>query len=622
MGLEQLPWEQNERSLRVNTCIDIKNTSNTEEQSQIELNLEISESTKINLSAAKNFVHDNENQKNDHSNIYTCKKTENKNGSAKTKKTKKSVSDDQQLNQIIASSIHLENDKDSSNSPDLSTSDIMSDEYLNNSKENKNYPQTGNSVKIKRNKDLKKCSPNNNNVPNKKLKVSSLDEMKNTNKDLIEPILDEDIKSSYSRSPSLFDESLNLDTQMCNILEQNIDTSHLTKLQESKEVANKLNVVHMSPKRSIDSNRDNMKICGENNIANERVSTNVAHLSSKHSVLLWDDDSWNDSELLKKVVQDNALDQNIEKEISKHMIKNIVNTSPSIFMPRNTKTCMQDKKNLRNVKKPTDTMVKEKASQKSKLLKVATVQSSVTNVIGFKNERKKSIGSNKSDPDDIVVETQHFQSPFSNNKSRTRAQLEQLRKIRSQKLSEDKIGDTSDDINSSVEEIPNDVAEDRAKWKAKSKVIKSTSRIKQRDTQTSVSCKSTESKTETLSRSEDEKNLDQTIDWNILNIVKVANSRATFSLFKRELLKKRSISLALHCDLYIDNTNSIGSKICVTSTEVKRRTKKPSSYTYENREIRGAAISWESNIAYYISFNNSQGNENILKFFSIIAITF
>lgn len=587
--------------MQVNTYVeDTDNTSDTKEQSQIELNIENSKCTKIRASTVANSICDNKNQKNDNSNFDIYKETSEIDMFEK-EKTKLEPND--HLNEAIVPFVRLENDRDSLDFLDLNIPDIASDECLNNSKEEENSFKTGNSVKIKRNvENLEKCNLNDNDVPNKKLKIISSSEIKNMDENLIDKnvnaFLDVDVKTSYSRSPSLFDDSLNLDTQMCDILEQNAHTSQQRK--------------------SVSPNGENVRVREENDAENTRVSTNVAHLPLKTSVLSWGDDSWNDSELLKKVVQDN--NRNAEGDISKHKIRDIVNTS-ALIMPVNTKTCARDsKENLRNTNvKKRATTIKEKESRKSILLKVAAAQSPVASVFGFKNERRMSVDSSKSDPDEIVVESQYFESPFSGNKSRTRTQLEKLREMRSQKLAEDTTGETSDCANSSLEEISNDMAQDRTQWKAKSKTAKAVSRIKQRETRSSVSNKSAEPKAETVSRSDDEKDLlNQTTDWNALNIVKVANDRATFSLFKREIMKKRSISLALHCDLYVDNANSIGSKIYTSNTEIKRKSKRSGSYAHRNREIRGAAISWESNIAYYISFQNSQGTKNV-KIPSIIA---
>lgn len=579
-----------------------------------------SKSIKIGISVAKNLLSDksasSENQKEYISNVGASKET------IETK-----ISEEKET---TASLISLESDKDSSNFRDTSPDIIENDEHLNDSREKKSYPVIDNSSKKRKNEEN-----NINDVSNKKLKVCTLNRVKDidedqADKDTSMSILDTRVKSLYSRSPSLFDDSLNLDTQMYDILEQNV--VDLSGLEDSNAFESKLNIANTLQKKSADPNGGSVQTCNENN-SNARIRVDAAHLPLKNSVLSWDDDSWNDfAELPKKVIENN--DHNIKKEISQGKIKDIVNTSASIL--RNMKAyAKNNKKDLRDtdVKKCTVT-VKEKAPRKAKLLKISSAQSPVANVIVFRSERKISVDSNKSDSDDIFVTSQLFESPFSNSKSRTKSQLERrIHKIRSQKLAEN-TEKANNHVNSPKEEISNDAVKDSAKkMKLKLKEIlprdfgvgsviydsdddavvdsKPISTIQRHETQLSVSKQKVKPKIEIARPDNNVELLSETIDWNTLNIVKVANNRATFSLFKREVLKKRSFALALHCDTYVDHANNIGSKICVTDTEKKRKSKKSVSYTYGRKEIRGAAISWERNIAYYISFNNNaQGKIN------------
>lgn len=84
-------------------------------------------------------------------------------------------------------------------------------------------------------------------------------------------------------------------------------------------------------------------------------------------------------------------------------------------------------------------------------------------------------------------------------------------------------------------------------------------------------------------------------------------SAVKINLFKREVMQKRYIALALNCELYNDETNNIGAKIIGSSSEGKKKSKKVENYTHGDKKLYGAAIAWESNIAYYISFSNEQG---------------
>jgi len=646
-----VPWEQNERSSQVNTCVrDAENMSDIKEQ--VQTNLNVKNSPKItfiieNSSYEKSPV-SSENQNHNNPKPNTCKKISRTNA---FDKEVINLLDNQHLNEANLSPKVSEDNRDSSIFLNLN-SDIIANEQLNILKEKKNFFAIDNNSKIKKsNKDSEQPSFVTDDISNKKIKISSTNEIKNnenlTDKDKNIPIISEDVKPSYSRSPSLFDDSLNLDTQMCDILEQNVmNIAHLTGL-DSKIFVSESDAANTLQKKSTSPNTVNVQVSGENSAK----SIGPANLQSKNSILSWGDDSWNNSEgLLKQIAQNQDMIQS-KKEISNPKIRNIVNTNISITL-KNTKTCAQnDKENMRKteVKKRT-AIVKEKAPRKPKLPKVADVDSPVANIIVFRKERKTSADSNKSDSDDFIVNSQYFESPFSSSKNRTRTTLEKMRKLRSQKLAdEDTIAEINNRLNSPIKEILNDTVEDKIK-KEERKVrpklkeisaqnplplstncsvdsiiynsedeptnsVRSTFKTKQHETQSNNLNKNLNSKIENILPDnknilpDNKKNLlNETIDWNTLNIVKVADNRATFNLFKREVLKKRNIALALHCDLYIDNTNNIGSKIYASNAEGKRKSRRSGNFAHGNKEIRGVAISWENNIAYYISFSNSQGN--------------
>ncbi|KMQ92613.1 dna polymerase theta-like protein [Lasius niger] len=592
LGLEQLPWEQNERSVQINTYIeDVEDTSNIKEQIQTELDVKNSKSTKKGTSIVEDSKYEkpasNKNQKNDHSKLDISKET----GESNTPDKKKTIeSNNQHLNEAILSPKISEDDRDSSVFLDINIPDIVvNDERLNTPKGKKNSLIIDSSAKIKRSsKALEKSNLNVNDIPNKKSKTFNVNKIKSNDENLIDKnvkisITDADIKSSYSRSPSLFDDSLNLDTQICDLLEQNVmDIAHLSEL-DSKMFASDLDLVANTLQKKFPSpDIGNAQLREESDAKN--VNTALIHM--KHSVLSWGDDSWNNSEgLLKQIVQADS-DQNTKKEISERKIKNIVNTNVSVT-PKSTKTCApSDKESAHkmDIKKRT-AVIKEIVPWKPKLPKVAKMESPITNIIV--NERKMSVESNKSDSDDIIVGSQHFQSPLCDGKNRTRTKLEKIRKMRSQKLVEDTITEINSRLNSPIRAVSSGIADNKTKQKVKPKLkeilernlsltpncstdsviynsedettLRSVSRTKH-EMQSNILNKNVKSKIE-VALSDDKKDLpNETIDWNTLNIVKVANNKVTFNLFKREVLKKRNIALALHCDTFMDNRNSIGSK--------------------------------------------------------------
>ncbi|XP_020280353.1 DNA polymerase theta isoform X2 [Pseudomyrmex gracilis] len=623
LGLEQLPWEQNERSLQVNTYSGSAESS-MKERSQTELTLRNLERTKTDTLIAQISAHEelanNKNTSNEEVNLKQslCKEI----NEAGVSDKKETVST--HLDEVILSPDMLEDNKDLSFFLDLSSPDVTLKNEQSNTENNRITETSG--FKIKRgNKDLQNPALNFDDRPNKKSRISDDNAV---DKNMSGSILN-DCKSSNSRSPSLFDDSLNLDTQMYNILEQNVmDIAHL---EDSKLSANKLNATNTSQKTSANLNANN------NQVSKENVKTvETVHLQSRTSILSWGDDSWNCTEgLLKHMVQGN--DQNGKNKLRQS--KNAVNTPKSTTSQytnhKSAKSCNK-KSNKKSAHKTTGgiiqclAVIKEKIPHKPKLPKVAEVEFPAENQII--TEEKISEDLHKTVMDDIIVDSQLYETPFSENQTRTK--LEKIRKMRSQKISEEIINEeTNNCLNSSTRNIAGGIIENKTEPQEKFKgifaqnllftancssdnVVCNSEDEMKIDSKRSISMtrkqlntlnKHVNSKVDITLETINKKDvLNETTDWNTLNIVKVAKSRATFNLFKREVLKKQSIAIALHCNTYVDNTNNIGSKICASDRKEKQRSKKSGSYTHEDKEICGAAISWESNIAYYMSFSNSQ----------------
>ncbi|KAL0124938.1 hypothetical protein PUN28_006657 [Cardiocondyla obscurior] len=606
LGLEKMPWEQNERSLQVNMYEkDVENTSDVKKKNtQMDLDIKSPKSIKMNTSIKNSTTENsvsNENQKDDNLKLDTRKELS---GIDTLNKKEVLELNNQHLNEATLSFEVSEINNASYTSLYVSSPDIIeNDESPRAPKKEKNSSLTDESSKIKRsNKNLEKSNLIVNDISDNKFKIIDVNEIKSNNltknnENEIKHLIDKDKIhiDSYSRSPSLFDDSLNLDTQMCDMLEQNMNPMELNL----KVHTNELNTASTLQKQCT-----SLKICKMQCQENNAKDIDVTNLQSRISVSSWGDDSWNNSEGLAKQI---AQDQNImrsKEEICNSKIRNIGNTNVSAL--ENTKTYIRNSEDgmqrKADVKKPV-TIKKKAVPQKPKLAKV----------------KEMSMESNKSDSDDFIVDSQHFESPFSSNKSRTRTTLEKIRKLRSQKLAEGTAMETNNHL-TSLEKISKDKIKKEKEEQQKcsseygitynsdeeiNNSLEFTFNTKQHEMQSNNIIKNTKSNANNITY--DKKHLsNETVDWNTLNIVKIANNRATFNLFKREVLKKQNIALALHCDTWTDNANNIGSKICTSNTERIKKTRRSGSYTHGNKEIRGVAISWESNIAYYISFGNSQ----------------
>ncbi|XP_017792592.1 PREDICTED: DNA polymerase theta [Habropoda laboriosa] len=440
-----------------------------------------------------------------------------------------------------------------------------------------------------------------------------------------------DIQPTVSRSPSLFNDSLKLDTQICNALEQNIfDSLHFSEFEDSK----------LSEDRVATENKINRKLQATHSICNETqtkkditdknidsTSLNFSTLHAKHNSLSWKDDSWNEP---KKITEklNQIQDKNNEDVLVKCNIRNIKNTNVHLTETAeasNSTPKMRNKYDT-NLEKPISTPDNLKKITRKRVFKdISVVKSPMANVILFSKTRATSLDSNKSDSDDIVIASQNVDSPATSIKIRNKLSYERKQRICTQKIPKQ----MSDDAKY-TNIISKPIRDEEYKIKATLKKIFLQNVLTNKDCSTdSVISNSDEGtpiktanilqkskislkRTQTSSRmclqtNEFVGNMDEEVNWNTINIIKVGSDRPTFNLFKREVMQKRYIALALNCELYNNETNNIGTKIIGSiNTERKKRTKRIENYVHADKKLCGVAISWENNIAYYISFSNEQ----------------
>lgn len=434
--------------------------------------------------------------------------------------------------------------------------------------------------------------------------------------------IENDIKAEISRSPSLFDDSLNLDTQICNALEQNIiDSLHFsefedTKLSEQKVIQNKTITYNVDNETDIENDIKNKNIN-----QNSLNSLNSINSQIKHNMISWKDDSWNES---KKIIEKlhEIKDKNNEDVLIKCSIRNVKNTNIQHIIGSTGMTPEMKKKSDLKFEKTMNIPDLKKVSQKSKFKNESITRSPLASIVFNKNHASSS---NKSDSDDIIIASQNTNSPVTSNKIRTKLDSERKRKIYTQKIS-DQISD--DKNNAIIVSNKTEIKECKIKPKLKeilaqnilsSKNCSIDSIISNSDEDTPIklskilkkprtSLKKTHNNSKMCIQANELVDIsNEMINWNTLNIIKIGSDRGTFNLFKREVMQKRYIALALNCELYNDETNNIGAKIIGSSNEGKRKSKKVENYTHGDKKLYGAAIAWESNIAYYISFSNEQG---------------
>ncbi|XP_034194144.2 DNA polymerase theta isoform X1 [Osmia lignaria lignaria] len=518
-----------------------------------------------------------------------------------------------------------------------------SSESLISFKDNKkNHTQN---ITVKHSIEAIQKSQNKSEVPCKKIRTS---DKTNTTTPVCVNIMthmlsfEKDVKSSpISRSPSLFDDSLNLDTQICNVLEQNIvDSLHFSEFEETKSFEHKVvTESKVSTDLHITSN-------GNNKIQTDKDGSALNFPSPKNNTFFWKDDSWNESKkIIEKVNEVNV--QNKEDRSVKHNARSIKNTNlKSIVKPGVINSAPEIKKKynkkLKNLKDSDDLM---KISQKRRFKDIAVAKSPMANVVVFSKSRGGSLDSNKSDSDDIIVASQNINSPATSIKIRSKLDSERKQKLCTQKttnntpISIKKTHTTAVSKTLQIEKrnIIQKLSEIFTKKVLTSKDCSTDSVISNSDEDTpaksmkilqksQINVKRGQNNPEACLQTNDL--VSKMNNWNTLNIVKVGSDRGTFNLFKHEIMQKRYISLALNCEIHIDDENNIGSKIIgFTNPEKKKKSKKVEKYVHDNKKLNGVAIAWESNIAYYISFSNEQDlkipvKEQIKLLRSILSNTF
>ncbi|XP_043595515.1 DNA polymerase theta isoform X2 [Bombus pyrosoma] len=478
-----------------------------------------------------------------------------------------------------------------------------------------------------------------NDIPTKKIRISDETSIKvsacrNTITHLSS--FQNDIKTEVlSRSPSLFDDSLNLDTQICNVLEQNIvDSLQLTEFEETRSSEPKVTIQDRKDvKLQITSSTSNNETGTENNVKDKHINKNslnsqlILNSQVKQSTLSWKDDSWNETKkIMEKLNQ--IKDKNNHNIPVKYNIKDGKNANVQHFVETNeisSSTLEIKKKCDMKFERAMDDYIK-KGPQKRRLSNVQVAKSPIANVMVFSKNGGTLLDSNKSDSDEIVIASQNINSPATSS-YKLQSKLDSVRK---QKLYTQKVSDRIFDDKNHATTVSDKIEIEKCKIKSKLNeiLIQKTltnknssidSVILNSDEDTPIksenflqkstfNLKNTQNSPKTCVKTNElADTVNETTNWNTLNIIKVGSDRATFNLFKREVMQKRYIALALNCELYNDKTNNIGSKIIgPTTIERKKRSKKTENYVHAERKLCGAAIAWENNIAYYISFSNER----------------
>lgn len=372
-------------------------------------------------------------------------------------------------------------------------------------------------------------------------------------------------KQSFVASPILFNDSLDMDSQECNILEQNVlaldnamfdDTNFSDNLQPT--TVNDTENIIKSMKKPVKINTS-------------RVLT-PSTLNNVNKSLIWDD-SWSH-------------------------IKSVETTPPA-------KT-YQDK--LRQV-------------TKRKFSAPDVNKSPIASVVTYANTRTLSTGSNRSD-DDIIIPSQGMDCIGSVKKTRIRMKLESLRSRTQRTVNKTETPNGKLNNIKPIATVTKITTVIGTKRTHESDNKKNTVLCDDCSTQSIVNDSDEEivskkiitiSKTKIASAMQPKESAVDAAKLKKrkarlpkeLSIVNISSDRATFNDFKRKMNGRTEIALAPACKFVSKDTVAIGTKIIGAYQDVRKKIKKIEGSIYNDRKLCGVALSWGRTI-YYLSFENVQ----------------
>ncbi|XP_063984918.1 DNA polymerase theta [Diachasmimorpha longicaudata] len=357
-------------------------------------------------------------------------------------------------------------------------------------------------------------------------------------------------KSSASRSPSLFDDSLGLDTVEYGILEQNVI-----------DLDNSVFSEELSSFKFPGTSENPSKVQIDEFVKPETPQSRPASVTDENrsKSLIWDEDSWNNT---------NAVLEQLKK----------LKTPPK---SQKIKVLSKEKSSLEKVRK----------TSKRKLSSPSVEMSPIMNVITYNSPGALSTGSNKSE-DDIIVASQSIDRIGSATKTRTRMKLESIRMRTQRTATKTQTTIPKVLLRQEISNMKTFVCDDC------SIIVNSDDEVQKRTinpSRTKTILKTQKVQREKLKRP----------DFKDLEIVNITE-KVKFNEFRQKLASKSKISIALACEAYLKDTITIGTKIIGASNlqEVGKRSKRVDTCVHNDKRLCGVALSWGKSV-YFLSFDNS-----------------
>ena len=376
---------------------------------------------------------------------------------------------------------------------------------------------------------------------------------------------------SEARSPSLFGDSLNIDTQECNILEQNVmDSLNISDFEETN-FSGALGC--QKTETSGNLNRRSSAETHKSSVDQTRRSPRIASLKNRSESLAWDDDSGNNT----------------------NGVIDAVNQLSTVALLQLKTVKLADRENFTLTKSRVAEL--KKIPLKRKLSEPDLEKSPIARIVTYAASRRLSIDSNKSDSDDVITPSQRTQSSVNSVKNRTRLKLENL--ARKSKTKRTKLITSRGKENCSIESIAS-ISDDESPVK-RTNVTKKYEAGKKNPALSFV--RTTVNRSELLNK--------MSINLEGMQISNVTSNLTKFNQFKRELVGRKDIALSLACEHSLANTVRIGAKIIgVTGVDGKKKSRKIDNCVYGNKKLSGIAITWDGIVVHYVSFENTQGKDN------------
>ncbi|XP_034941066.1 DNA polymerase theta [Chelonus insularis] len=426
-------------------------------------------------------------------------------------------------------------------------------------------------------------------------------------------------KDSFTPSPNIFDDSLNVDSQELNILEKNIvDLDSVvfneTHFSQASSRMNKNSMGSLITSRVEQIQKDRVLR------SNRSGQTRPSPVTSNKSII-WEEDTWSKTKLTSPIEKSN------QSEFSKMIAEKAIFESPKPG-PSN----IDGKKGEFTPPLPRRKSTESNSVEKSQVNKIHRLsqrrysspsanKSPIASLITYDTSRRLSTGSSKSE-DDIIIPSQSVDIIRRVKKTRARMRIDSLRTQQTQKTVEKSVISSQATTNINITEertilssgvgVKRRLSSSDNQSKKNSIGDDGTQSVVLNSDDESIPAKrrnilSTSRKLLSKPPTKKVRIIREHYTLNELSIVNISESEH-FDEFKAEMNGRREISMALACEVFSGEITSIGTRIIGGQTyQILRKLPqlKGGSAVYNDKKLCGIGFSWGQKV-YYLPFENSK----------------